>query len=278
MILWKVAVFNLSPATFISYYSAYFFPPLLIFFIYLTEVFSHYTSVGAADHLGIFYLIILVSVFYTLSLALFSNTFGSFFAVSGALTTLLFFLVSISTPYVQNTALFIGLLMYVSTYSLTLMSTFWSLSLVGFYAGYQHLSSLLTFRLGSYSGAVRLKVFSYVILFLFSFFSGLPPFLTFYIKLYVISYFVNYNLGFWWVFVFAVLLFSLLYFYFKNVRFTLIQDSHFFKMRLLTPSPFGCAQSNKLTVTGKWGFTHSIILFILVTGFAFLADFFLLLA
>lgn len=240
-ILWKVLVFNQASTLFVGYYSACFFPPILLFFAELLNTLTSGYGFNIASGLPLksIFILILTSVLITLAISPFVCSIGSFFAISGAITTSLVFLIFIVDNTNLNTASLSSLSLYLILYSTTLIATLSVFIWFRVGAGYLHLSSLLNFQFSRGLPVTVVSLLAIIVILTLSTFAGLPPFLTFYVKLYVISNFVSLLAGFWWLTLLVLFFFMLLFFYYKNVRFLLIQKQTMHKFRSLSTSDLG---------------------------------------
>jgi hypothetical protein len=212
----------------------------------------------------------------TVSISLFSGTVGTFFAVSGAMTTSLLFVMYVVGGSPVNSSLCLNLLFYLLFYTFSLLFTFSLLIKRGFTVGSQSIASLL------YSGGLRsnskveAKIAASLLVLALSLFAGLPPFITFYVKLTLLSALVYSFSGAYLLSFFLLFFFALLYFYFKNVRFILVQSSLLDKLRTTRSTysgiqPYGPSNLNFQSRLGD--LLNPFAVLISFFGFFFLGDF-----
>lgn len=219
VLFWKIFLFNNSPLRFVAYYSVFFFPPILHFFIKLVDAYLHYNFVHlSAPLISIFLALTLL----TLAVSLFSNSWGTFFAVSGCLTAMLLILFALISWSCDSAFINYALALYLIFYSLSVAWFMYIVFAAGLSSGSKPLQHFVSSILGTSSSSHMSLVLP--AFFGLSFLSGLPPFLTFYVKLAVFAELFVWNTSSWLLFVVVLFFFMLLFFYFKNARFFLVEQ------------------------------------------------------
>ena len=209
----------------------------------------------------------------SLSLSLYAGTAGSFFAISGAITTSLLVLIFLCGEVFSEIISQPNTLLYLIFYALTLLFNI-SLLIRGLFSlGSQQTSLLFGFLLKFEISQTKAKTLSTLFVLSLSLFAGLPPFITFYVKLFILSSLICTFSGAWFLLFFLLLFFTLLYFYFKNDSFVLIQPSFLNQARVksiinTSSGPTNFVEFNKLT----W-LLDPFIIFLSLLGFFFLSEF-----
>lgn len=270
-LIWKVIIFNKASSAFIGYYSACFFPPLLYFVIGIADAVFFKLDPQVASPYTLFLGVVLASSLLSISLSLYAGTAGSFFAISGTITTFLISIIFFCNETSFEFSVRLSLLLYLMFYSFTLLFGF-SLLMRGFFrAGSQHVSSLFSFGLKSNVSQIKAKILSTLFVLTLSLFAGLPPFVTFYIKLFVLSNLVYVFSSTQFILFFLLFFFTLLYFYSKNIRFALVQPNLLQQSRVRSASVLN-SEMSYVNMGGEFWSLDPFVIFLSFFGFFFLSE------